>query len=206
MRDGRVCGMKCYREKCHNHTSTRMEKDRLFHKNRRTQKKVNDVHEPKDTQDMHDAQDMHDVLPVLSSKNSLTTTEQSFTTAEQSFTMPDQKNNSNQSHASLTSHTHPEKVTPVAQDIHSSDRALCEKIGSVERWVYEVGKKINSMQTIPDGFTSKRDMISRILDKLMKDIYDINHKKITKNDFYSRIKRHYAEINSKYGSVLQNLR
>jgi len=48
-------------------------------------------------------------------------------------------------------------------------------------------------------------MISCILQKLMKDIYEIKHNKISKNDFYSRAKRHYAEINAKYGSILKIL-
>jgi len=193
MKDGRVCGKNCFREKCHYHTSARMEKDKLFHKNQRIQRRTAPQALPlKDPKDVQDVKDAHDALASPSSKISCAT-------PEKSLTMQDQKESKQSSHTSdtpLASHTF---------SISNQDRLLCEKIGSVERWVYEAGKKINSLSIIPDGFTSKRDMILCLLEKLIKDVYEIKHHRISKNDFYSRVKRHYAEIAAKYGSALKNL-
>jgi len=197
MKDGGVCGKNCFRDKCHNHTNIRMEKDRAHHKAQRALRRAAPLRGDLSIQETF--------LPTASTLRAMCT--RLLHSIPQKFLSLLRKNLSPHKRSlarcqnkkeKATSRTRLSRRTPPIRILHYARR--------LARWVYEVGRKISLMQTIPDGFTSKRDMISKLLDKLMRDVHDIEGGKISKNDFYVRINRHYAEISSKYGSVLQNLK
>lgn len=196
MKDGRVCGKKCYREKCHNHTIDRMTKDKLNHKNLRIQKAKSL------TKDTPDTPDKIVSSPPLSSSQPVRENQDagnisfgnSRTTQEKSIVVRDE------SHASHASHSsHPSHNKGMVQPSHASGSSA-EVILNFKRWIEMVEKRIDALE---EPCEKKMTMREEILGKIRKYVEDAECRRLSADELKIKVAPHYYAIRKKYGNLVR---
>jgi len=79
-----------------------------------------------------------------------------------------------------------------------------QDLNKIKSWINSMAKRIESISSLPSGFSSKEELKTKILGKLRKNIINFEHKHITNEEFMKNMQKDYEVMKKKYGFVIPN--